>query len=85
MRNDDKNYAWVGICPICGQGRQVLAREKRTGTLYILCEDCESEWRHPEEARDIDRASRGAFTESIFLTREQITDHPWLSFLECSN
>ncbi len=82
MKNERKNYAWTGICPVCGQGRQTIACENRSGILYVLCEDCESEWRSPQEARDVDSASRGAFAESTLLTREELADHPWSAFLE---
>jgi hypothetical protein len=82
MKNDHKNYAWIGICPICGQGRQIIARENRTGKFHVLCEDCESEWRSPQEARDINSASRGTFAETTLLTRDELAEHPWSVFLE---
>ena len=82
MKSPHKNYAWIGVCPICGQGRQIIARENRTGKLYVLCEDCESEWRSPNEARDVNSASREVFAESSFLTREELAEHPWSGFLE---
>jgi hypothetical protein len=82
MRNIQSNYAWMGVCPVCGQGRQIIARENRSGTLYVLCEDCESEWTSPQDAREVDAASRGTFGESTLLTREELADHPWQAFLE---
>jgi len=82
MKNDHENYAWIDICPICRQGRQLIAREARTRILYILCEECESEWRSPSDARDIDSALRDTFGESTPLTREELAEHPWSAFLE---
>jgi hypothetical protein len=82
MKTDYKNYAWIGICPVCSQGRQIIARENRSEVLYVLCEDCESEWRMPQEARDIGRVSRDTFTESTLLTREDLGEDPWRAFLE---
>ena len=39
---------YVGFCPICGQGRQLVFRELASENYYIACEDCESEWRSPD-------------------------------------
>lgn len=82
MKNSEVNYAWIGVCPVCGQGRQIIARENSSGKLYVLCEDCESEWRSPQDAREVDAASRGTFGESTFLTRDEIANHAWHAFLE---
>ncbi len=76
-----KNFAWVGQCPVCGQGRQVIARENDTGKMYVVCEECESEWQNPEDAQAKKPASRDLFGRSTYLTREEIASHPWEEFL----
>jgi hypothetical protein len=81
MKNDEKNYAWIGVCPICNQGRQIVARQDRTQQLYIVCEECESEWRSPQEARDINSATRGVFGKHTFLTRDELLSNPWMAYL----
>jgi hypothetical protein len=81
MKNEQKNYAWIGVCPVCGQGRQIIARENRSGTVYVLCEDCESEWTSPPDASMVAAASRDVFGESTLLTWEEIAQHPWHAFL----
>jgi hydrogenase maturation factor HypF (carbamoyltransferase family) len=75
-------FACVGVCPLCGQGRQVIARENTSGKLYVLCEDCEAEWQNPTDAREIDRASRDTFGISTLLTSADLSDHPWKGFVE---
>jgi hypothetical protein len=82
MKSSQKNYAWIGVCPVCSQGRQIIARENRSGKLYVLCEDCESEWLSPQDARKLDAASRSTFGESTLLSREEIVEHPWHAFVE---
>jgi hypothetical protein len=79
-----KNYAAIGTCPVCSQGRQIIARDKASGALYVLCEECESEWSSPEQSRDIDAASRDRFGPSTLLERDELDGHPWKVFLEGS-
>ena len=76
------NYASVGQCPTCSQGRQLIARENDTQKLYVVCEECESEWQNPEDARAKRPASRDLFGRSTYLTREDLVGHPWEGFLE---
>jgi hypothetical protein len=82
MKDEFENYAWIGVCPVCGQGRQMIARESHSGRLYVHCEDCESEWQSPQEARALNRASRDTFGPSTDLTRDELAEHPWSTFLE---
>ncbi len=77
-----KNVASIGTCPICGQGRLLIAREKRTGVCYILCEDCESEWKEPNASNHVISATRDEFGESEFLSREEAAEHSWKGFIK---
>ncbi len=76
-----KNLAWVGQCPVCVQGRQVIARENDTEKMYVVCEDCESEWDTPQDAKAKKAPSRDIFGASTFLSRDEIAGHPWEEFL----
>ena len=76
-----KHYAVLGTCPLCGQGRQILAVEDASQRSYVLCEDCEAEWMHPSEARQIEKATHGKFGRSTLITSEEAVDHPWKDFL----
>jgi len=76
-----KNYAAIGTCPVCSQGRLVIAREIATGRLYVLCEECESEWSSPEDSREVGEAGRESHGPSTLLEREALEGHPWRKFL----
>lgn len=76
-----KDYAIVGTCPICGQGRLIIARDNALGTLYVLCEECESEWNSPEDTKSLEAATHGRFGQSTLVTKEQMEGHPWWSSL----
>jgi hypothetical protein len=85
MKRPEPNYAWIGVCPACSQGRQLIARNNNSGKLFILCEDCYAEWRSPEEARDLDAPAPDTSGPCTMLTREDIADHPWRKFVEGEN
>lgn len=82
MHNKPKHHAYIGLCPLCRQGSLVIARERDTGTYYVCCEDCETEWHSPEDAVDIRKASRNKFNLSDFLSHEEVAGHPWESFVK---
>ena len=82
MRIDPKNYAVVGLCSICGQGRLIVAREDSSGALYVLCANSEAEWHSPEDMKNIKAATRDIFGRSTLLAREEVEEHPWARFLE---
>jgi hypothetical protein len=76
-----KNYASIGVCRICSQGRLVITRDDESGILYIRCEECESEWVSPEQSRSLDAATQGVHGRSTMLDRAEVLEHPWSRFL----
>ena len=72
----------IGLCPVCNQGRLLIAREKQTGTHFIACEDCEAEWESPNASHDLNRLTRGRFGESEFISLEVALNHPWKEFIK---
>jgi len=76
-----KNYAAIGTCPVCGQGRLIIARDNASQDLYVLCEECESEWDSPEASRSMDNATRDVHGQSTMLERDDLIGHPWHPFL----
>jgi len=77
-----KQVACVGFCRVCRQGRLIIARDRASGVMYVLCEECESEWASPEEIVVNSMPSRDTFGLSTYITREELKDHPWEGFLE---
>lgn len=76
-----KNYAAIGTCVICGQGRLIIAKERSSGGLFVVCEECESEWASPEASESIDAASRDTHGSYTLLEREEVENHPWSAAL----
>lgn len=76
-----EDFAWIGNCPICHQGRQIIAKENSTSKMYVVCEECESEWENPQDAIDKKPALRDTYGPSAFFSREEIAHHPWGTYL----
>ena len=79
---NEKETLYIGDCNICGQGRQMVMCEIASGTYFICCENCESEWRDPSHIRTADVLPRGTFGRARFAEREEMTEHPWSAFIK---
>lgn len=76
------HYAVVNeTCPVCGQGRILVATEKDDRALFVICEDCESEWREPSESHEAALATRGRYTFSRYLAPDELEGHQWHSLV----
>jgi len=74
---------WHSVCPVCEQGRLLVVKAPGSGELFLLCEECESAWRTPEEinvmttydfgGKRVDRANRGD-VESAGWLRYKLTE-----------
>jgi len=74
-------YATIGTCLVCSQGRLIISRDDESGILYVLCEECESEWTCPEDSQDLDAATQAKHGRSTLLERGELEMHPWKAFL----
>lgn len=73
-------YAIVNdTCPVCGQGRIFVAEEQRIGTLFLICENCESEWNGPSASKDAALATRDQHPFLRYLMPGDLSTHPWHS------
>ncbi len=77
-----KDALYVGDCPVCHQGRQLVRIELQSGRYFLKCEECESEWANIEDASDPLKATIGAFGKSALAVREEMQDHPWASRIQ---
>ena len=65
-------------CPVCGQGRLLVAVSTILGELFVMCEDCESEWESPVTAKASKPPTRDKFGFLKFADIDDLTEHPWL-------
>lgn len=79
----NENYAVIREkCPVCGQGRLLLAlTNSRPNNLFILCEDCESEWNSAEDTAYMEMATRDKHRFLRFATLEDIGGQPCEQFV----
>jgi hypothetical protein len=75
----DRDIAFVGFCPVCGQGRQLVARESSTSRLFVYCEECEAEWDSPSDAKEIALATRDRYGPCTLVGIDDLREHQWLS------
>lgn len=72
------NHAVVNeTCPVCGQGRVLVAVGQKNKALFLMCEDCESEWNEPSVSRDAVLATRDKHPFLRYLEPDDLINHPW--------
>ncbi len=72
------HYAVVNeVCPICGQGRVLVAATSGSSESFVFCKDCESEWNHPDEIHDAELATRDRHAFSRYLHPGELMEYPW--------
>lgn len=50
-----ENYSF-GTCQVCGQVLLMAVKNTINGELLIMCDDCESHWKTPNEAQSYENA-----------------------------
>lgn len=67
-----------GECPVCRQGMLIAVKNSATGQLLIMCDDCESQWRSPDEAQSFENV----LTEEVHgvekATFEEVKSNGWV-------
>lgn len=68
-----------GECAICRQGRLLAARNPSTGELLITCDDCESQWHSPTDAKSYEAAIADEISPLRDATMSEIEEAGWAS------
>ncbi|NVB36390.1 hypothetical protein G6O69_01010 [Pseudenhygromyxa sp. WMMC2535] len=66
-----------GECPVCRQGTLEAARLPNAGVLVVVCDDCESQWRHPGEATGGDTVIREEYARLVPADAEEVAAAGW--------
>ena len=67
-----------GECPICRQGQLIAVKDTLTEQLLVMCDDCESQWRSPEEAQSYKNALPNEIRNIKEASLEEIKAIGWL-------
>jgi len=78
--NDEYKYK-IGVCEVCKQGCLEIVKEHGTDTLFIYCNECEAEWKTPEEAIQNKNGSRFKYGKVIEPTYDEINAINWGKYI----
>jgi hypothetical protein len=67
-----------GTCQICGQGQLIAVKDPVTLQLLVICDDCESQWRTPDEAKSFKNALSDEIRGLVKATFEEIEAAGWI-------
>ena len=74
--NEAEVYYASTMCPLCKQGCQVVFKEVDNGTLFIYCDECESEWLDIDKISDTNSiVHRNGFGKPA--DKSDLESHPW--------
>lgn len=66
----------VKWCPVCNQGWVQIVKEKESGTLFVCCSECETEWSNPEEIQ-IENGTQCVYGSTEELTMDEVRKIGW--------
>ena len=67
-----------GECPICRQGLLIAVKDPVTQQLLVICDDCESQWRSPDEAKSSKNVILDEVRRVETVTLEEIEAAGWI-------
>ena len=68
-----------GECPVCRQGQLFAAKESETGILFLVCDDCGSQWSSPDQERSYENVLTEEITGLHPAVLEEIRKAGWLT------
>ena len=71
-----------GECAICRQGALLPVKDVATGKLLVMCDDCESQWRNPEEAQSYEKVLKDQVNRVIDASPEDVQAAGWDKYFE---
>jgi hypothetical protein len=66
-----------GECPICRQGRLLAVKSPATGQLLLMCDDCESQWNSPDDAKSFESAITSEAAAVVSATMQEVEAAGW--------
>lgn len=71
----------IDTCKFCFQGWVVIAKEKRSGTLYVCCNECMTEWESPEKYFKNHSGYTSKYGESEEPAKEELSQTGWDQYI----
>jgi hypothetical protein len=75
--SDQGHLVVLERCPVCGQGRVLIAVTPPPKNMFVICEDCESEWDSPEAACAALHPVRDQYPFIRFAALDDVEMHSW--------
>ena len=75
-----KHY-YIGNCRICNQGMLEIVKEEDSNVLFVECDECEAEWKNPEDALNKKNGGRNQYSKSIGTCYDEIKLIKWDKYL----
>ena len=71
----------IGQCLVCRQGILEIVKEKASGRILVVCDECEAEWENPEDALKKVNGTRGKYGAVSGVTINEIQALRWDKYI----
>lgn len=71
----------VGQCLVCRQGMLEIVKEKKSGNIFVVCDECEAEWENPKDALKKVNGTRGKYGAITGVTLNEIQILRWDKYI----
>ncbi|PWW17063.1 hypothetical protein DFO73_1347 [Cytobacillus oceanisediminis] len=71
----------VAWCPICSQGWIEIVKDVETKELFLMCEECLSEWEHPNNVTVKNVISEINDNQVTAPTHKEIRSADWEKYI----
>ena len=76
----NKEY-YIGRCLVCHQGMLEIVKEKASGEIFVACDECEAEWKNPDDALNKVNGTRGKYGAVTGVTPSEIQALHWEKYV----
>ena len=73
---------YVGQCLVCQQGMLEIVKDKATGKIIVICDECEVEWDNPNDALSKTNGTRDKYGIVTEVTLNEIQKLDWDRYLK---
>ncbi|WDF49943.1 hypothetical protein PQ460_18400 [Paenibacillus sp. KACC 21273] len=72
----------IGNCCVCSQGWVVIVKEISIPKYFVYCNECETEWAHPEDFILRQKSSRFKYEDFSEPNDKEVIDIGWYKYID---
>lgn len=71
----------ISWCPVCSQGWVEIVKDPTVNELFVMCDECETEWRHPLDAINRKEGIWREHNRVAAPSQDEVEQADWAKFI----